>query len=111
MKEDVSVCVCGVQRCPGAEEDVSELVCDGVFKHTADGWLISCEAVQMVELGIRKVLCVQPFGCMPNHICGKGMYPNLQRHYPDAHLVSVDYDTSGTLVNVENRIQMLLDAQ
>ena len=37
MKEDVSVCVCGVQRCPGAEEDVSELVCEGVFKHTADG--------------------------------------------------------------------------
>ena len=35
MKEDVSVCVCGVQRCPGAEEDVSELVCEGVFKHTA----------------------------------------------------------------------------
>lgn len=78
--------------------------------HTADGWLISCEAVQMAELGIRKILCVQPFGCMPNHICGKGMYPNLQRHYPDVHLVSVDYDTSGTLVNVENRIQMLLDA-
>ena len=41
MKEDVSVCVCGVQRCPGAEEDVSELVCEGVFKHTADGWLLA----------------------------------------------------------------------
>ena len=40
MKEDVSVRVCGVQRCPGAEEDVSELVCEGVFKHTADGWLL-----------------------------------------------------------------------
>ena len=36
MKEDVSVRVCGVQRCPGAEEDVSELVCDGVFKHTSE---------------------------------------------------------------------------
>ena len=79
--------------------------------HTADGWLISWEAVQLVQLGIRKVLCVQPFGCMPNHIGGKGMYPNLQRHFPQAHLVSVDYDTSGSLVNVENRIQMLLDAQ
>ena len=43
MKEDVSVRVCGVQRCPGAEEDVSELVCEGVFKHTADGWLLAYE--------------------------------------------------------------------
>ena len=43
MKEDVSVRVCGVQRCPGAEENVSELVCDGVFKHTADGWLLAYE--------------------------------------------------------------------
>ena len=43
MKEDVSVRVCGVQRCPGTEEDVSELVCEGVFKHTADGWLLAYE--------------------------------------------------------------------
>ena len=47
MKEDVSVRVCGVQRCPGAEEDVSELVCDGVFKHTADGWLLAYEELSL----------------------------------------------------------------
>ena len=50
MKEDVSVRVCGVQRCPGAEEDVSELVCEGVFKHTADGWLSKhCSASRTAE--------------------------------------------------------------
>ena len=54
MKEDVSVRVCGVQRCPGAEEDVSELVCEGVFKHTADGWLLAYE--EPSEAGTVKTL-------------------------------------------------------
>ena len=54
MKEDVSVRVCGVQRCPGAEEDVSELVCEGVFKHTADGWLLAYE--EPSEAGAVKAL-------------------------------------------------------
>ena len=54
MKEDVSVRVCGVQRCPGAEEDVSELVCDGVFKHTADGWLLAYD--EPSEAGTVKTL-------------------------------------------------------
>ena len=54
MKEDVSVCVCGVQRCPGAEEDVSELVCEGVFKHTADGWLLAYD--EPSEAGTVKTL-------------------------------------------------------
>ena len=43
-----------VQRCPGAEEDVSELVCDGVFKHTADGWLLAYE--EPSEAGTVKTL-------------------------------------------------------
>ena len=54
MKEDVSVRVCGVQRCPGAEEDVSELVCEGVFKRTADGWLLAYD--EPAEEGAVKTL-------------------------------------------------------
>lgn len=75
----------------------------------ADGWLIACEIVNLINKGYDKVLCVQPFGCMPNHVCGKGMYPYLQREFPKAQIVSVDYDSSGNEVNVRNRIKMLLD--
>lgn len=63
MKEDVSVRVCGVQRCPGAEEDVSELVCEGVFKHTADGWLLAYE--EPSEAGTVKTLL--RFADQPSH--------------------------------------------
>lgn len=75
----------------------------------ADGWLISCEVVNLVKEGYNKILCVQPFGCMPNHICGKGMYANLQRQFPDVNIVSVDYDSSGSEINIHNRIKMLID--
>jgi len=75
----------------------------------ADGWLIGCETVNLIQLGYNKVLCAQPFGCMPNHVCGKGIYPHLQRQFPKSHIVSVDYDSSGSEINVRNRIRMLLD--
>ncbi len=75
----------------------------------ADGWLISCEVINLIKEGYNKILCVQPFGCMPNHICGKGMYANLQRQFPDVNIVSVDYDSSGSEINIHNRIKMLID--
>ena len=75
----------------------------------ADGWLIGCEIVNYIYLGYNKVLCVQPFGCMPNHVCGKGIYPHIQREFPEDQIVSVDFDSSGNQVNVKNRIRMLID--
>lgn len=75
----------------------------------ADGWLIGCEIANLIQSGYNKILCTQPFGCMPNHVCGKGIYPHMQRQFPTAQIVSVDYDSSGSEVNVRNRIRMLLD--
>jgi predicted nucleotide-binding protein (sugar kinase/HSP70/actin superfamily) len=77
----------------------------------ADGWLISAEAVGWVKLGYRKILCIQPFACLPGHIFGKGQYAQLQRKLPDARLVSVDYDASTGEGTVQSRIRMLLDEQ
>ena len=74
-----------------------------------DGWLIGAEAVSHIENGYTKVIAVQPFGCMPNHVCGRGLYPALQRRYPWAQLVSIDFDSSGSPLNVRNRIRLLLD--
>ncbi len=75
----------------------------------ADGWLISCEVINLIKEGYNKILCIQPFGCMPNHVCGKGMYANLQRQFPNVNIVSVDYDSSGSEINIHNRIKMLID--
>ena len=75
----------------------------------ADGWLIAGEAVGWANTGIRKILCVQPFACLPGHIFGKGQYAKLQRALPHIRLVSVDYDASTGEGTVQSRIRMLLD--
>ncbi len=77
----------------------------------ADGWLITAEAAAWASLGYRKILCVQPFGCLPGHIFGKGQYAALQRKLPDALLASVDYDASTGEGTVQSRIRMLLDTE
>lgn len=77
----------------------------------ADGWLIAAEAAAWARLGYRKILCVQPFACLPGHILGKGQYAALQRKLPNARLVSVDYDASTGPGTVESRIRMLLDEE
>lgn len=75
----------------------------------ADGWLITAEAAAWANLGYRKILCVQPFACLPGHIFGKGQYAALQRKLPQTRLVSVDYDASTGEGTVQSRIRMLLD--
>ena len=77
----------------------------------ADGWLIAAEAAGWARLGYRKILCVQPFACLPGHIFGKGQYAGLQRKLPGVRLVSVDYDASTGPGTVESRIRMLLDEE
>ena len=77
----------------------------------ADGWLITAEAAAWAKLGYRKILCVQPFACLPGHIFGKGQYAALQRKLPETRLVSVDYDASTGEGTVQSRIRMLLDEE
>lgn len=77
----------------------------------ADGWLITAEAAAWAGLGYRKILCVQPFGCLPGHIFGKGQYAALQRKLPGALLASVDYDASTGEGTVQSRVRMLLDTE
>lgn len=74
-----------------------------------DGWLIGAETVNHIKNGYRKVIAVQPFDCMPNHICGRGLYPSIQRKLPEGRIVSVDMDSSGSELNVRNRVKLLLD--
>ena len=75
----------------------------------ADGWLIAAEAAGWARQGCRKILCVQPFACLPGHIFGKGQYAALQRKLPGVRLVGVDYDASTGEGTVQSRVRMLLD--
>lgn len=73
-----------------------------------EGWLIPAEMAALAESGVMNVVCAQPFGCLPNHIAGKGTVRTLKKLYPDENIVAVDYDPSATKVNQENRIKLML---
>lgn len=73
-----------------------------------EGWLLTAEMMELVEGGFENVVCTQPFGCLPNHIVGKGMIRKVKRVYPQANIVPIDYDPSATQVNQENRIKLML---
>ncbi len=73
-----------------------------------EGWLIPAEMAALCETGTENIVCAQPFGCLPNHIAGKGAVRTVKKLYPRANIVPVDYDPSATRVNQENRIKLML---
>ena len=73
-----------------------------------EGWLLTGEMAELIESGFPNIICAQPFGCLPNHIAGRGMIPSLRRAYPAANITPLDYDPSATRVNQENRIKLML---
>ena len=81
----------------------------GFHDTIGDGWLIGAEMVSHILHDCRKVVAIQPFACMPNQICGRGLYPSIARKLPQARIVSVDVDSSASKLNAYNRIKMLID--
>lgn len=73
-----------------------------------EGWLLTAEVVDLIRSGYENVVCAQPFGCLPNHIVGKGMIRKIKSLYPTANIVPIDYDPSATKVNQENRLKLML---
>ncbi len=73
-----------------------------------EGWLLTAEMAELIRAGYENIICAQPFGCLPNHICGKGMINKLREMYPQANITPIDYDPSATRVNQENRIKLML---
>lgn len=80
----------------------------GYGNKMGEGWLLTAEILELIELGYANVVCTQPFGCLPNHICAKGMIHKIRERYNDANIVAVDYDPGATKVNQENRIKLML---
>ena len=64
--------------------------------------------VKLIEEGINNVICLQPFGCLPNHITGKGVIHELRSSYDGANIVAIDCDAGSSEVNQLNRIKLLL---
>ena len=86
-------------------------LCDGILDHgtkMGEGWLLTAEMVELVQTDYENIVCAQPFGCLPNHICGKGVMKKIKQQYPYANIVAIDYDPSATRVNQENRIKLML---
>ena len=73
-----------------------------------EGWLLTAEMLELNENGISNIVCTQPFGCLPNHIFGKGMMKILKTKNPEMNIVAIDYDASASEVNQLNRIKLML---
>ncbi len=73
-----------------------------------EGWLLPAEMVELYSMGVKNIIVTQPFGCLPNHIVGKGMMKPLRDKNPDINLVAIDYDASASRVNQENRVKLML---
>jgi predicted nucleotide-binding protein (sugar kinase/HSP70/actin superfamily) len=80
----------------------------GLGAKMGEGWLLTAEMLELAEKGVPNIVCTQPFGCLPNHICGKGMIKPIKEKNPDINIVPIDYDAGATAVNQENRIKLML---
>ena len=84
---------------------------DQVIHHTFDageGVLIPAEIMHHAAHGVNNFIILQPFGCLPNHVVGRGIVKRLKELYPQANILALDYDPDTSFANVENRLQMLI---
>ena len=75
---------------------------------TGEGWFLTGEMMELIHTGVNNIVCTQPFGCLPNHVVGKGVIKEIRRQYPLANIVAVDYDPGASEVNQLNRIRLML---
>ena len=75
---------------------------------TGEGWFLTGEMLELIKSGVNNIVCVQPFGCLPNHIVGKGVIKELRYANPKANIIAVDYDPGASEVNQLNRIKLML---
>ena len=75
---------------------------------TGEGWFLTGEMLELIHSGVPNIVCTQPFGCLPNHVVGKGVIKELRRQHPESNIVAVDYDPGASEVNQLNRIKLML---
>ncbi|MBR6652651.1 MAG: 2-hydroxyacyl-CoA dehydratase, partial [Anaerotignum sp.] len=75
---------------------------------TGEGWFLTAEMIELIHSGVPNIVCTQPFGCLPNHVVGKGVIKELRKQYPMSNVVAIDYDPGASEVNQLNRIKLML---
>ncbi len=75
---------------------------------TGEGWFLTGEMMELIHDGVPNIVCTQPFGCLPNHVVGKGVIKALRKQYPQSNIVAIDYDPGASEVNQLNRIKLML---
>ncbi len=73
-----------------------------------EGWLLVAEMIEHIDKGTNNIVCAQPFGCLPNHVVGKGVMKVVKERNPDVNIIAIDYDASASEINQQNRIKLLL---
>jgi len=79
-----------------------------IGNHTGEGWFLTAEMIELLKHDVNNIVCLQPFGCLPNHIVGKGVMKELRRQYPKANIAAIDYDPGVSVVNQLNRIRLMM---
>lgn len=95
---------------PACFEETRKLI-DGYISpgvKMGEGWLLTAEMLELIHADVKNIICVQPFGCLPNHICGKGMMKTIKERNENVNIVAIDYDPGASKVNQENRIKLML---
>ena len=79
-----------------------------IGNQTGEGWFLTGEMVELIHESVPNIVCTQPFGCLPNHVVGKGVIKALRKAYPQSNIVAIDYDPGASEVNQLNRIKLML---
>lgn len=87
--------------------DLSDSIVHRTFD-AGEGILIPAEILEQAARGVRNFVILQPFGCLPNHVVGRGIIKRVKELYPDAQVLPLDYDPDVSQANIENRLQMLV---
>ena len=89
-------------------EITSEVV--SLANQFGEGWLLTAEMIAMLNEGTGNIVCLQPFGCISNHITGKGLERKLKEMFPHLNLLSLDMDAGASEVNILNRLHFMIIA-
>ncbi len=79
-----------------------------IGNQTGEGWFLTGEMIELIQGGTNNIICCQPFGCLPNHVVGKGVIKEIRKRYPLSNIVAIDYDPGASEVNQLNRIKLML---
>ena len=89
-------------------KDVQGLV--SLAAQFGEGWLLPADIVGYIRDGVNNIISLQPFGCIANHVISKGIEKRLHERFPQLNLVSLDFDSGVSEVNVTNRLLLFLDS-